>query len=57
MKEIVEKLKNEWIGKRVSFEGEVYKVVDVDSNGALLIDKRARFTDTTAVLPSMVEEV
>ena len=45
----IEKLKKEWIGKEVIFENEKHKVVDVDYNGALLIDKKARMTDTTAV--------
>ncbi len=47
--------KNEWIGKRVSYDGNQYTVVDVDYNGALLIDKPARFTDTTAVEMWMVK--
>lgn len=43
--------RSEWIGKKVIYAGDnnVYTVVDVDYNGALLIDKPARFTDTTAV--------
>ena len=45
----IEKLKKEWIGKEVIFENEKHKVVGVDYNGALLIDKKARMTDTTAV--------
>lgn len=45
----IEKMKKEWIGKEVIFENEKHKVVDVDYNGALLIDKKARMTDTTAV--------
>lgn len=51
--------KAEWIGKKVIYSGdnEVYTVVDVDYNGALLIDKPARFTDTTAVALWMVQEV
>lgn len=48
-KEYIEKLKRQWIGKEVIFEDEKHKVVDVDYNGALLIDKKARMTDTTAV--------
>lgn len=55
-KNYIEKLKKEWIGKEVIFEGEKYKVVDVDYNGLLLIDKPARMTDTTAVLTSMVNK-
>ena len=48
-KEYIEKLKTQWIGKEVVFENKKHKVVDVDYNGALLIDKKARMTDTTAV--------
>jgi len=53
-REWIEKLKSEWIGKRVEFEGNIYNVVDVDYNGFLLIDKKARYTDTTAVSASNV---
>lgn len=48
-KEYIERLKKEWIGKSVIFENEKYNVVDVDYNGFLLIDKKARMTETTAV--------
>lgn len=48
-KEYIEKLKTQWIGKEVVFENEKHKVVDVDYNGLLLIDKKERMTDTTAV--------
>lgn len=51
--------KSEWVGKKVIYAGDnnVYTVVDVDYNGALLIDKPARFTDTTAVALINVMEV
>lgn len=52
--EYIEGLKKEWIGKSVLFENKEYTVVDVDYNGSLLIDKKARFTDTTAVGIEMV---
>ena len=52
--EYIEGLKKAWIGKSVLFENEVYTVIDVDYNGSLLIDKKARFTDTTAVGIEMV---
>lgn len=52
--EYIEGLKRAWIGKSVLFENEEYMVVDVDYNGSLLIDKKARFTDTTAVGIEMV---
>lgn len=46
-----------WVGSRVMFEGQEYTVVDVDANGALLIDKPSRYNKTTAVETSMVEVV
>ena len=53
-KEYIEGLKKKWIGRDVLFEDERRKVVDVDYNGMLLIDKKARFTDTTAVSIEMI---
>lgn len=55
-KEWIEKLKKQWIGKTVIYENEKYKVIDVDYNGLLLIDKKARWTDTTAVSTTSVQE-
>lgn len=48
-KEYNTKLKEQWIGKTVVYENKTYNVIDVDYNGFLLIDKKARHTDTTAV--------
>lgn len=56
-REWIEKLKEQWIGKKVIFENEQYTVVDVDCNGALLIDKKARMTDTTAVGVSDIKAI
>lgn len=56
-REWIESRKNEWIGKRVKFEGEIYNVVDVDYNGFLLIDKKAQYTDTTAVSVCHIEKI
>lgn len=56
-REYNEAFRAKWIGKKVIFDGAVYTVADVDYNGALLIDKKARFTDTTAVSESMVQIV
>ncbi len=49
--------RSDWKGKKVIYPGDnnVYTVVDVDYNGALLIDKPARFTETTAVEVYMVQ--
>lgn len=48
-KDYIEHLKEKNIGRKVIFENAVYTIVDVDYNGAWLIDKPARFTETTAV--------
>ena len=56
-REHVQWMKKQWIGSFVRFEGAYYVVVDVDYNCGLLIDKKAEFTETTAVDPSMVERV
>ena len=56
-REMIETMRLEWTGARVFFEGKEYTVVDVDYNGALLIDKPARFTDTTAVETWMVTRI
>lgn len=53
-REYINKLKEKWIGKSVMYENKSYNVVDVDYNGMLLIDKKARYTDTTAVSISNV---
>jgi len=47
-REWIESRKNEWIGKRVKFEGEIYNIVDVDYNGFLLIDKKAQYTHNSS---------
>ena len=42
-------LEKRWVGRHVVYGGDTYKVVGVDYNGFLLIDKKAEFTDTTAI--------
>lgn len=54
-KEYIQCMKKEWVGETVKFHGGKYKVIDVDYNGALLIDKKAEFTDTTAVDPAQLD--
>lgn len=46
-----------WIGKKVMYKGWIHTVVDVDYNGCLMIDRKTRFNDTTAVESYMVQEV
>ena len=56
-REYNESQRKKWIGKKVMYDGAVYTVVDVDYNGALMIDKPAKFTDTTAVSISMIQVI
>lgn len=55
--EWIKELKSEWIGKEVIYENNKYIVVDVDYNGLILIDKKAKFTETTAVASYKVKVV
>jgi len=55
-KEYIERLKRRWIGRTIKYESGRYKVVDIDYNGMLLINRKARFTETTAVAPGDIEE-
>ena len=45
----IERKKQKWVGRSVSYRGRQYKVVDVDYNGCIVIDKPSRLTGTTAV--------
>lgn len=54
-KDYIASRKREWIGKQVLYQGEKYTVVDVDYNGMLLINKPAKFTETTAISPLNIE--
>lgn len=56
-KEALEEYRAEWIGREISYMGERHKIVDIDHNFAIMIDKPARFTDTTAVDISMIDKV
>lgn len=56
-REWIEKLKDQWIGEKVIFGNKQYTVIDVDYNGALLINKKARMTDTTAVGVSDINHI
>ena len=48
-KELVAEDRARFIGKKVKYEGGIYTIVDVDYNGALMIDRETRFTATTAI--------
>lgn len=48
-KEYIKKLNNEYVGKKVNYDGSVYTIVKVDFNGAVHIDRPGNYTETTAV--------
>lgn len=48
-RDLVEQERREYIGRDVIYKGERHKIVDVDWNGAIMIDLKARFTETTAL--------
>ena len=48
-RDYIERLKKEWLGKKVEFCGKIYNIVDVDYNGIIHIDKESKFNKTTAV--------
>ncbi len=56
-REWIESLKGEWIGKHVKFEDGIYNVVGVDYNGFLIVDRKARYTETTVVGKYHVEVI
>lgn len=56
-REWIDGLKAKWIGKTVIYNNARYRVVDVDYNGFLLIDKKALYTETTAVKIYQVKEI
>ena len=53
-KEYIDNMKEKWVGKEVTYDKKTYHVVDVDYNGLLLIDRKTRFNDTTAVSKASV---
>ena len=48
-REYIDGLKTKYVGLKVQYDGKDYTVMDVDYNGGLLLNKRAWFTETTAV--------
>lgn len=45
----VKLLREKYIGVKVYYGNELHTIVDIDYNCCPLIDKKAEFTDTTAV--------
>lgn len=48
-RELIEKERKTYIGRKVKYEDKIYTVVDVDYNGFILIDKLAWSTPETAI--------
>lgn len=55
-KDRIAQLRVEWNGRKVIYQGEQHTVVDVDYNGALLIDRETMYNKTTAILPYMLDK-
>lgn len=54
-KDYIEHRKKKYVGRKVLFDNNIYTIVDVDYNGEFIINKRARYTDTTAVGPDHIK--
>lgn len=48
-KDLVTEDRIRFVGKKVKYKGGIHTIIDVDYNGSLIIDLKARFTDDTAV--------
>lgn len=48
-KEYIDTLKKSWVGLKVIYGCEIHTIIDIDENGAFLIDKPDQFKGTTAV--------
>lgn len=48
-RDLINQERSEFIGKKVIYKGQPYVIVDVDYNGGLMIDKKAEYTETTAI--------
>ena len=50
--EYIEKLRKEYIGRKVRYQGRIHTIVDVDYNGILHIDLPTEHNETSAVFDS-----
>jgi len=56
-REMIRRMRDKWIGREVQFSGTKYRVIDVDYNGCLVIDKPAQFTETTVIGVYQIDKV
>ena len=54
-KDYINRLKAEWIGQEVVFQGSNYQVVDIDYNGSLLINRPQYYVDSYTAKTTAVE--
>lgn len=48
-REWIKELENEFVGRKVRYDGAIYTIATVDYNGLIHINKPNRFCETTAV--------
>ena len=48
-RDYIEKLRSEFVGRKVMYDGNVYTIATVDYNGIIHIDKPSQHNETTAV--------
>ena len=53
--EHVESLAKEYVGVTVRYDGKIYKIVKVDLNGVMHINKPSEHNETTAVFANELE--
>lgn len=56
-KDYIDKLKNKWVDKTVEYEGERFKVVNVDINAGIWIDKPHYYCETYTADHTAVDEI
>ncbi len=55
-KTYIEAKKEEWIGKKVQFQGKIYNVVNVDMNGGIPIDKETKYCESHTNKTTAIEQ-
>lgn len=48
-KDYIHSLQNEFVGKRIKYNGNIHTITQVDYNGIIHIDLKAQYTDDTAI--------
>ena len=56
-RDYIEELKKKWVGNPVFYDGAVYKVIGVDYNGGILINKADEFKGDCAVPEHLIRRI